>query len=201
MSLVSRIFAVTGGASGMGAATVRQLAKQGAAAIWIGDWNTNNFDNLTKEVHAINSKTKVYARQLDVSKSQAVDAWVEEIVKESGGLHGAANLAGVPQGPPINVPAGMPTIVAQSDDDFHRIMSINLNGVFYCTRAQARAMAQMPAGSKPAIVNVASQASIYHYPAIFAYSTSKAGVAHLSVQVAKDVKPFGIRCNAVSPGK
>ena len=198
-SFANRVYAITGGASGMGAATVRELAKRGAGAVWVGDWNTDNFENLNSEVKAINSTTKLYLRKLDVTDSKAVDAWVDELERESGVLHGAVNLAGLPQ-PPPDLQGALPTLLSETDANFQRIMNVNLNGVFYSTRAEIRAMAKMSRDIPRSVVNIASLASIIHVPGIFAYGTSKAAVAHFSIQVAKDVKRFGIRCNAVSPG-
>jgi short-subunit dehydrogenase len=62
-------------------------------------------------------------------------------------------------------------------------------------------MVKMPQGSNPAIVNIASSASIFHFPLMFTYGATKAAVAHFSICVGSDVKRFGIHCNAVSPGK
>lgn len=202
LPLSSRVYAVTGGASGIGAATVHELARKGAAAIWVGDWNTSNFDIIKQQVNDISPTTKIYTHKLDVSKPQDVNAWVDDIVRESGALHGAANVAGVPQ-TPIGLRQGSlkPTILSQDDDEWNHVLDVNLNGVFYCTRAEARAMVGMPSNIDRAIVNVASMASIVHIPGVFAYCVSKAGVAHFSVQVANDVKPFGVRCNVISPGK
>lgn len=196
-SLATKVFSVTGGASGMGAATCRLLAQRGAAAICIGDLNPTNFDSLRAELKEINPATRVLTTKIDVSKSEEVDAWIESIIEMFGGLDGSANVAGVPQ------PTGQrkaPTILEETDETWRRTMSVNIDGIFYCTRAQVRAMLKRPKGSNPSIVNVASLASTFHGPDCYAYGVSKRGVAHLTSSVAKDVYPFGIRANTVSPG-
>lgn len=96
-SLGSRVFSVTGGASGMGAATVRLLAQHGAGSIWIADWNDGNFGQIKEEVERINPLTKVHTHKVDVSDPKQVDDWVASIMAESGVLHGAANVAGLSQ--------------------------------------------------------------------------------------------------------
>lgn len=202
--IARRIYAVTGGASGMGAAAVRELARQKAGAIWIADWNDGPFKDFTAELKSINSETKVYTTKVDVSDSKAVDAWMDKVVEGSGGLHGAINLAGLAQNPPAAeewLTGKAPGILFESDNDINRVTAVNWQGIVYSTRAQVRAMMKMPEGSNPAIVNIASLASFMHAPQIFTYCATKAAVAHLSIQVGADVGRFGIRCNAVSPGK
>ncbi|KIW78289.1 hypothetical protein Z517_08124 [Fonsecaea pedrosoi CBS 271.37] len=73
-ALTSRTFADTGGASGIGAATARLLARRGPAAIYIGDVNTAGFDQMKTELAAINPGTKVHTPTVDVSVPEQVDA-------------------------------------------------------------------------------------------------------------------------------
>ena len=198
VSLSSRVFAITGGASGIGAATVRVLAAQGAGAIWIADLNAENLARMEKEVAEINPQTRIYTTKVNVASSKEVEDWIAGIVAESGALHGAANIAGVPQS---TVRTETTSILSQTDEDWARILDVNLNGVMYCTRAQVRAMTKLPSGSNPAIVNLASIASLAPGPYAIAYGVSKAAVAHFTTCVAKDVASLGIRVNTVSPGK
>ncbi|KAF4470149.1 oxidoreductase [Fusarium albosuccineum] len=193
----SRTFSVTGGASGMGAATVRLLAHHGAGAIWIADRNEENFYKIREEIAQINPLTNIYTHKVDVSDPKQVDDWVARIIADSGALHGAANVAGLSQ------PAfteKKPAILAETNDNWARVMSVNLNGIMYCTRSQVAVMVNMPKGGHPAIVNVSSIASLLRGPSAFAYGASKAACAHFTSCVAKDVYPFGIRVNTVSPG-
>ncbi|KAI1747966.1 hypothetical protein F4782DRAFT_543175 [Xylaria castorea] len=180
-NLNSRVFSVTGGASGMGAAVVRLLAERGAAAIWVADWNTEHFSRIRDEVAALNAHTRLFTTK---------------IVAESGALHGSANVAGLSQ-PAFSTER--PAILAETDEDWARVLGVNINGIMYCTRAQVRAMLELPAGSNPAIVNVSSLASLLRGPTAFAYGASKAACAHFTSCVAKDVYSFGIRANVVSP--
>jgi len=194
-----RVFSVTGGTSGMGHATVRLLASNGAAEVWVADWNVSRGDEIIAEMATVNPNTKVHITKVDVSDSKQVDAWVSSIVAATGGLlHGCANVAGLPQNPSME--AG-PALLQQDDDSWAKVLGVNLSGVMYCTRAQVREMIKMPKGSHQSIVNVSSMASLIHGPGgMYAYTASKAGCAHFTTCVAKDVYPYGIRANTVSPG-
>ncbi|KAF3492210.1 short chain dehydrogenase/oxidoreductase CpoX2 [Arthroderma uncinatum] len=198
-SVASRTFAVTGGASGIGAATCRLLAERGAAAICVGDLSQENLKQLEESIREINPATKVHCTVLDVSSSSEVDKWIADITSTFGELHGAANIAGIAQGAGIRQ---SPTLLEEGDEQWKKVFQVNLDGVFYATRAEVRAMKEF-ASSSPgdrSIVNVASIASVSHMPDVFAYGTSKAGCAYFTTCVAQDVIPLGIRANAVSPG-
>ncbi|KAI9035682.1 chanoclavine-I dehydrogenase easD [Aspergillus affinis] len=195
-SVETRIFAITGGASGIGAATARLLAHRGAAVVAIGDLSTQHFPELIESIKMINPSTKVHCTTLDVTSSPAVDEWVRTIVSTFGDLHGAANVAGIPQ------TAGLhqsPIIAEEDEATWKKIFAVNMDGVFYSTKAQVRAMRDLQKGDR-SIVNVASMASLMHTSDVFAYGTSKVACAHFTTSVAKDTIKSGIRLNAVSPG-
>jgi chanoclavine-I dehydrogenase len=144
-TVTSKIFAITGGASGIGAATCLLLAKRGAAAICIGDISSTNFDELKTAIRKINPSTTVETTVLDVSSSADVDQWISNIVSTHGDLHGAANIAGIAQGVCMRE---SPTILGETDEAWTKIMKVNLDGVFYCTRAEVRAMVGLPKGDR-----------------------------------------------------
>lgn len=179
----------------MGAATCRLLARQGAAAICIADLNSQNFASLQAELKAINKNTAVHTTKVDVSSSSAVASWIKDIVGTFGNLHGAANVAGLPQ--PVGVRKA-PAILEETDETWRRTMGVNLDGIFYCTREQIRAMVNLPPAAR-SIVNVSSVASLRHTPDCYGYGISKVACAHFSESVAQDAAPFGIRVNVVSP--
>jgi len=194
-SLASGVFAITGGASGMGLATARRLARAKAKAIAIGDYNDKPFEEVQKELQSINPEVKVQLTKLNVASSKEVNAWIESIVDTFGGLDGAVNAAGVAQALGARQP---PAILAESDEEWTRVRGVNLDGVFFCNRAQIKAMIALP--KKPrSIVNIASMAAFIHGPDCYSYGISKAGVAYMTAGLAKDVLSFGIRVNTVSP--
>jgi len=194
-SIANKVFAITGGASGMGLATARRLAELKARAVCIGDFNTKNFDEVRKDLLKINPEVKVLTSKLDVSSSSSVNSWITEIIDTFGALDGAVNAAGLAQ----TVGARKaPTILEETDETWERTMGVNINGIFYSTRAEVKAMVSLPKAPR-AIVNIASMASLVHGGDVYAYGVSKRAVASLSTSIAKDVLPFGIRVNAVSP--
>ncbi|OAL30097.1 hypothetical protein AYO20_08900 [Fonsecaea nubica] len=197
-ALTSRTFAVTGSASGIGAATARLLARRGAAAIYIGDVNTAGFDQMKPELAAINPGTKVHTRTVDVSVPEQVDAWFSEIKQGGTGLHGLANVAGLAGRQVSNKPGSK--LLEETVEQWRKAMGVNIDGAFYCSRAAVKLMQSMPKDSNPAIVNVASMAAIFHSGSNFGYGTAKAGLVHFTTSAAKDLYDLGIRVNWCSSG-
>jgi chanoclavine-I dehydrogenase len=196
-NLTGKVFSITGGASGMGAATARLLVQRSAGAVCIGDRQTGLFDKLRKELQQINPDTKVLMTELDVSSSSSVSRWLGEIIANFGRLDGCANVAGVAQ---LVGARSAPAILEETDETWKKTMGVNIDGIMYCTREQVRSMLQLPTEPR-AIVNVSSLASYIHTPDAFAYSASKRACASFSTSVSKDVHQFGIRVNTVSPGE
>ncbi|KAJ9614288.1 hypothetical protein H2200_002424 [Cladophialophora chaetospira] len=187
--LQDKVIAITGAASGIGAATARLAASRGAS-LALSDINSDALDKIVEELRS--GGTKVTGTKLDVSKSDDVDAWIASTVKEFGRLDGAANIAGV-EGPPGSKVFN--NLVDTSNEHWDFIMGINLTGLFYCLRAELRVMER-----GASVLNVASMAGVMGRPGIGAYSTSKHGVVGLSRTAAKEVGERGIRVNILAPG-
>ncbi|KAF4554057.1 Enoyl-(Acyl carrier protein) reductase-like protein 4 [Elsinoe fawcettii] len=196
MTVASKVFAVTGGASGMGLATCKLLAQRGARGISIADFNEKSFDAAKRDIAAANPKTEVVITKVDVSDSASVAAWIDATVARFKALDGALNAAGVPQGPNLT---GEPSIFAETENSWKKVMEVNIDGVYYACREEIRAMLQLGAAPR-SIVNIASIAPAMHRGMMYAYGASKTAVLHFSENLAVEMRPKNIRVNDVMPG-
>lgn len=176
-----RVVIVTGGASGMGAATARRLAGDGATVV-IVDRN----DQLAGKVAA---ELAGAAAVGDVSNSVFCDSVVADAVARHGRLDGLVNAAGV-----IVRARGEDT----TDDEWARIMGVNVNGTFFMCRAALRVMRRSHRG---AIVNFGSIWGDLGSAGVAAYCASKGAVHNLTRALAMDHAADGVRVNAVCPGE
>lgn len=171
--LAGKIVLVTGGASGIGAASATRLGREGATIV-VGDLNVPRNDGT--------------ALRLDVADTASVAAAIEAIVERHGRLDCLVHSAGVARTLPfLDTPV----------EEFDRIMNINLRGTFIMCQAAARAMLTTGGG---AIVNIGSVSGMLGNGRRCAYGTSKAAMIHLSKVMAVELAQKGIRVNVVSPG-
>jgi 2-dehydro-3-deoxy-L-rhamnonate dehydrogenase (NAD+) len=169
-----RVALVTGGSSGIGAATAERLLAEGAKVASL-DFRGTPPDG-------------VLALSADVSSSADVEAAVSDAERELGPLDVLVCSAGVPG-------ATLPT-VAIDDGEWRRVMSINADGVFFCNRAVVPGMVERGYGR---IVNVASIAGKEGNPMAAAYSASKAAVIALTKSIGKDLANSGVLVNCIAP--
>lgn len=184
--LTGRVAVVTGGASGIGRATAGLLAQAGATLV-LGDIDGDGVRRAAEEI-AAESGRPVSALRTDVTQRADIDALVGSAVERHGTVDIMGNIAGVPH---------RSSILDVTDDDYDRIMDINLRSVVYGCQAALRVMV---ANGKGVIVNIASGAADTPSPTLALYAMSKAAVAMLTKAVASEFGPNGIRVNAVSPG-
>jgi NAD(P)-dependent dehydrogenase (short-subunit alcohol dehydrogenase family) len=143
MSLSGKVYAITGGASGIGLATAKILASR-SATVCIADISEPSLASASE--HFTSAKATFSVTRVDVSQREEVDVWIAGIVERFGKLDGAANIAGV-----ISEDHSTGSITELRDEEWERIIAVNLTGVMYCLRAELRAIAD--GGS---IVNMAS---------------------------------------------
>jgi NAD(P)-dependent dehydrogenase (short-subunit alcohol dehydrogenase family) len=186
--LSGKVAIVTGGASGLGRATVELFAREGAKVV-MADVNTDLGEQVATELTAQGSHT-VRFKRTDVSNADDVQALVDFAMSEFGGLHVMFNNAGI---------SGAMHERFLDDDlkDFQRTMGINLLGVMMGTQRAARHMAKHGGGS---IINTASVAGYLAGYGVMTYRASKAAVTHFSKSAAIDLASHGIRVNCIAPG-
>lgn len=184
--LQGRVAFVTGAAKSIGAACARRLAA-GGARVAVTDIDGAGAERVAAEIVADGGEAIGLA--VDVADSAAVTGAVATVVDRLGGLDIGVNNAGVTS-------EGSPT-GELSDGEWRRILSVNLDGVFYCTRAEIAAMRRSGGGS---IVNMASILASAAFKDHVAYTASKHAVVGLTRGAAIDHAAHGIRVNAVAPG-
>jgi NAD(P)-dependent dehydrogenase (short-subunit alcohol dehydrogenase family) len=183
---------VTGGASGLGLATVKALLEAGASVV-IVDLPSSDGEVVAKELG-----DKVRFSPADVTNETEVQAAVDLAASEFGGLHIAVNCAGV----------GFPGRVLTRDgsandlDRFEFVIRVNLIGTFNVIRLVAAQMAkQEPDGEeRGVIINTASIAAFDGQIGQAAYSASKGGVVGMTLPIARDLSSKQIRCMTIAPG-
>lgn len=192
MRIEGKVALVTGGASGLGLATVRALTGAGAQAV-IVDLGSSDGERLAKE----DPDTLRFA-EADVTDEEQVRAAVETAVEEFGGLHIAVNCAGV------GFPGRVLTREGRANDldRFAFVVRVNLIGTFNVVRLAAERIAQEePDGEeRGVIVNTASIAAFDGQIGQAAYAASKGGVAGMTLPVARDLASRAIRCVTIAPG-
>ena len=179
-----KVALVTGAARGIGLATAKRFLADG--------WRVALLD-IEGELQAsataaLKNPDNTLPITCDVSDAAAVGAAMAAVMSRFGRLDALVNNAGV---------AVFAPVLETSDADWNRIMAVNLTGPFLCTKAAAPLMREQGGG---AIVNITSISAVRASTLRSAYGTSKAGLAHLTKQLAVELASLNIRVNAVAPG-
>jgi NAD(P)-dependent dehydrogenase (short-subunit alcohol dehydrogenase family) len=184
---------VTGGASGIGAASARLLAKRGAKVV-VADLQEDKGQELAKEIGGAFCK-------VDVTKTEDIINAVE-MAKSMGPLRVLVNSAGIGWAQRTVGKDGSYDSAANLDV-FKKVIAINLIGSFDCIRLAATAMSMtepLEYGERGAIVNIASVAAFDGQIGQASYSASKGGVVGMTLPIARDLAAIGVRVNTVAPG-
>jgi len=181
-SLQNKIAVVTGAGSGIGRAIAVLLAKQGAE-VHVLEISQEQAEGTVSEI--LNNNNKAVAHVCDVCNQQAV----LDTFKAIGPVNIVVNNAGI---------AHIGKADTTHEDDFDRVMRVNVKGVYNCLFA---AIPQLRLAGGGVIINMASIAALVGISDRFAYSTAKGAVKAMTMSVAKDYIAENIRCNSISPAR
>ena len=192
MNIQGKTFIITGGGSGLGAATAQAIVSAGGNVV-LADVNPAQGEACAQRLSA-----KARFVKADVTSEADVKNAIATALKDFGGLHGAINCAGV----------GAPAKVLGKEgphplDVFQRVVHINLIGTFNVIRLCAAAMAEQTAdegGERGVIINTSSVASYEGQIGQAAYSASKGGINAMTLPIARELARSGIRCVTIAPG-
>ncbi len=178
-----KVAIITGGASGLGLASARRMAEEGATVI-LADINTEQGERAAADVPGAEFA------QLDVTREAAWIELIDSVVARHGRLDVLVNCAGIVE---------LASIEDTTEDIWRRVNAVGTDGTFFGCKHALRVMKQAGRGS---IINMCSTASIQGGPGIFAYAASKSAIRGMtkSVAVHSVQNGFGVRCNSVHPG-
>lgn len=193
VELENKVAIVTGGASGLGLATVRNLHEKGVKII-IFDLNEEKAKEIIEELGQ-----RVTYSIVNVADEESVKAGIDQAFNHFGEVHICVNCAGIaPPGKTIGKKGVLPL------ENFRKVIDINLIGTFNVIRLAAEQMVKNEPltddGERGVIINTASVAAFDGQMGQAAYGASKAGVAGMTLPIARDLSEFGIRINTIAPG-
>lgn len=187
MKLKDKITIITGGSRGIGFATAEKFLQEGATVIITASSieNARNAAELLKQKYP---ESTIEGISPDLSSLESVRGAFRECVIKYGRIDVLINNAGISESTPFT---------QYTEELFDKVMNLNVKGVFHATRAASECMIEQGGG---VILSTSSMVSISGQPSGFAYPASKFAVNGLTVSLARELGPKGIRVNAVAPG-
>ena len=179
----SKTVLITGGASGIGLAMVQKFASHQSHVYFI---DLNQAEGKKLEEQERKKGNSVTFLEGDLAQFAQVEKLIQSLPEK---LDVLINNAGI---------AHVGTVESTSEEDFDRIVSVNIKGMFHCIKAS---LPKLKRGGGGAIVNLCSVAATIGIPDRFAYSMSKGATLSMTLSVARDYVQDGIRCNCISPGR
>lgn len=192
MELVNRVAVVTGGASGLGEATVREVLAGGGKAV-IFDLNEEKGKAFVEEL----GDRAIFVK-VDVTREEDVQAGLEQAIAEFGAVHILVNCAGIAFAKKTLGRSGVHDLAS-----FHKVLQVNVVGTFNTLRLAAEKMAKNEPneeGERGVIINTASIAAFDGQIGQAAYSASKGAIVGMTLPIARDLASLGIRVMSIAPG-
>lgn len=187
MRLNNKVAIVTGGSRGIGYATVERFLQEGAVVILTAS-SPATAENAAKKLKEQYPDAEITGISPDLTNLDAVKSAFNEVVSKYGRLDILVNNAGVSERTPF---------LNYTEETFDKVMDLNVKGVFTASQVAANIMAEQGHG---VILNTSSMVSIYGQAAGLAYPASKFAVNGMTLSLARELGPKGIRVNAVAPG-
>lgn len=182
----NKIVLVTGAGRGIGASIAKRFASEGAEVIVNYSGNDEAAQKTVDEITATGGQAQKY--KCSVNDSESVKVMIDEIIKEFGRIDILVNNAGI-------IKDGL--MLRMTDEDFDRVIDVNLKGTFNCTKYVSKYMLKQKSGK---IINISSVVGLSGNAGQVNYSASKAGIIGITKSAAKELSSRGITVNAVAPG-
>lgn len=180
-----RLAVVTGAARGIGRAIVLELLKQGRKVAGL-DLNVEQLKELEKAVQE--AGFSVITKVVDITKTDVLTKILEELAEEHGGIGILVNNAGITRDR---------LMIQMDDEDFDKVMAVNLRAAFTATRVAARSMIRNKFGR---IINISSVAGVMGQAGSANYAASKAGLIGMTKSIAREVGKKNVTANCIAPG-
>ncbi len=186
MRLQDKVAIVTGGGRGIGEATAKKFAREGAVVI-VWDLNEEDINRTVEEIKGEGGKAS--GKAVNVTNREDVEKSMQEVVDEYGKLDAVINNAGITADAKLE---------KMTEEQWDRVINVNLKGVFNVGQAAAKHMKEL--GNGGAILNASSVVGLYGNFGQTNYAATKWGVIGMSKTWAKELGKYKIRVNAVAPG-
>jgi 3-oxoacyl-[acyl-carrier protein] reductase len=181
-----KVAIITGSGRGIGFEIAKSLAKHGCSIV-ISDIDQEICENAAKNID-VETGVEVFALKANVTKMEEVENLIKKTQEKFGRIDILINNAGITKD---NL------LLRLSPEDWSKVIDVNLNSVYFCTKAVIRTMLKQRYGK---IVNVSSVVGVMGNPGQANYAASKAGILGFTKSIAKEFGAKGITCNAIAPG-